>query len=76
MLTPKDFDSYTPEERIQFRKKDYTEQYKIAVKSYFPEFVNENNELDLFKLVERILYLEERVVDLENTCERVSSYYE
>lgn len=76
MLTPKDFDSYTSKERRDFRLKDYTEQYKIAVKSYFPEFVNENNEIDIYKLVERILYLEERVVDLENTCERVSSYYE
>jgi hypothetical protein len=77
MLRPKDFyQTYTPEEQRKFRVKDYTEQYKIVVESYFPEFVNENKELDLFKLVARILYLEERVVDLENTCVKEDSYYE
>lgn len=74
MLRPKGFyDSYTPEERRKFWEKDYTEQNKIALESYLPEFVNENNELDIFKLVERILYLEERVEELEITCERVNN---
>jgi hypothetical protein len=74
MLIPKDYyRTYTSEQMWEWRKKDYEERQKIALESYLPEFVNENNELDILKLVERILYLQERVDELENTCERMNN---
>jgi len=76
MLKPRNFNEFSISERIEWYNKSPKEQYESSLASYLQDFVNENNELDLFKLVGRILYLEERVVDLENTCVKGDSYYE
>jgi len=75
MLRPKDYyQNYSSEQMWEWCQKDYEERQKIALESYFPEFANENNEIDIHKLVERILYLEERVDELENTCVKENNY--
>jgi hypothetical protein len=73
MLEPRNFNEFSISERIEWYNKSPKERYESSVASHLQDFVNENNEIDIRKLVERILYLEERVEELEITCERVNN---
>jgi hypothetical protein len=75
--TPKDFyDTYSSKQREEFWLKNYEEQRKIINDSYISMIVDEAGNLDKYKIIEVILDLQDKVEDLENTCQRTDCYYD
>ena len=73
---PADWNTYTSKQRETWYQKSYDERRKIILQSYMDMIVDENGELDKFKILELILDLQDRVDNLEATCERRNSYYD
>jgi hypothetical protein len=73
---PSDFHTYSPKQREQFWLKSYEEQQKIINDSYISMIVDEAGNLDKYKIIEVILDLQDKIEDLENTCQRTDSYYD
>ena len=73
---PADWNTYTSKQRETWYQKSYDERRKIILQSYMDMIVDENEELDKFKILELILDLQDRVDNLESTCERMDSYYD
>ena len=73
---PADWDTYTSQQRTEWYQKPYEERRKIILQSYMNMIVDENGDLDKFKILELILELQDTVNELERTCERTDSYYE
>jgi hypothetical protein len=73
---PKDWDTYTLQQREEWYQKPYEETRKIILQSYMSTIADENGNLDEYKLLEIIIDLQDRVDELENTCERNDSYYD
>ena len=74
--TPKDFNTYSLKQREEFWCKSYEERRKIINDSYLSMIVDENGNLDKYKIIELILDLQDNVEDLKNTCQRTDSYYD
>jgi hypothetical protein len=68
--TPKDFHTYSSKQREEFWCKSYEERRKIINDSYLSMIVDENGNLDKYKIIELILDLQDNVEDLKNTCQR------
>jgi hypothetical protein len=74
---PEDYWSeYTSEQRAKWLTKPYQERELIIQESYLPMITDENKDIDKYKLIGIILQLQERIEDLENTCQRNDSYYD
>ncbi len=74
--TPKNFyGNYSPKQREEFWLKTYEERRKIINDSYLSMIVDDNGNLDKYKIIEIILDLQNKIEDLENTCQRTDSYY-
>jgi hypothetical protein len=73
---PKDFNTYSLKQREEFWCKSYEERRKIINDSYLSMIVDENGNLDKYKIIELILDLQDNVEDLKNTCQRTDSYYD
>ena len=73
---PADWNTYTSQQRKDWYQKPYEESRQIILQSYMNMIVDENGDLDKFKILELILELQDRVDYLEETCERSNSYYE
>lgn len=73
---PADWNTYTSQQRKEWYSKPYEESRQIILQSYMNMIVDENGDLDKFKILELILELQDRVDYLEETCERSNSYYE
>jgi hypothetical protein len=74
--TPKDFSTYFSKEKKEFWLKSYEEQQKIINDSYISMIVDEAGNLDKYKIIEVILDLQDKIEDLESTCQRTDSYYD
>jgi hypothetical protein len=74
--TPEDFNTYSSKQREEFWLKDYEERRKIINDSYLSMIVDENGNLDKYKIIEIILDLQDNVEDLKNTCQKTDSYYD
>ena len=73
---PADWNTYTSKQKEVWHQKSYEERRKIILQSYMNMIVDENGELDKFKILEFLLDLEDRVDNLESTCEKTDSYYD
>jgi hypothetical protein len=73
--TPEDFNTYSSKQREEFWVKTYEERRKIINDSYLSMIVDDNGNLDKYKIIEIILDLQNKIEDLENTCQRTDSYY-
>jgi hypothetical protein len=74
--TPKNFyDNYSLKQREEFWPKTCEERRKIINDSYLSMIVNEAGNLDKYKIIDVILDLQNKIEDLENTCQRTDSYY-
>ena len=73
---PADWNTYTSQQRKDWYSKPYEERRKIILQSYMNMIVDENGDLDKFKILELLLDLEDKIDDLENTCEKKDSYYD
>jgi hypothetical protein len=74
---PKNFyDNYSLKQREEFWLKSYEESRKIINDSYLSMIVDDNGNLDKYKIIEVILDLQDKIEDLENTCQRTDSYYD
>jgi hypothetical protein len=74
---PTDYNNYTKEQRHDWHYiKSPDEKREIILKSYLSTIADENGNLDHLKLLEIILDLQDRVDELEHTCERTDSYYD
>lgn len=62
---PTDWDSYSQNQRDTWWRKDRQERNKIVVESYLPMIADEKGTIDVHKLVEVILNLEDRIEELE-----------
>jgi hypothetical protein len=74
--TPSNFYTYSSKQREEFWLKNYEERRKIINDSYLSMIVDENGNLDKYKIIELILDLQDNVEDLKNTCQRTDSYYD
>ena len=74
--TPSNFHTYSSKQREEFWLKNYEEQRKIINDSYMSTIVDDNRNLDKYKIIEAILDLQDKIEDLENTCQRTDSYYD
>jgi hypothetical protein len=74
--TPKNFSTYSSEQREEFWLKNYEERRKISNDSYMSMIVDEAGNLDKYKVLEILLDLQDKIEDLENTCQRTDSYYD
>jgi hypothetical protein len=68
--TPEDFNTYSLKQREEFWLKNSEERRKIINDSYLSMIVDENGNLDKYKVLELILDLRDKIEDLENTCQR------
>jgi hypothetical protein len=62
---PADWDSYSQNQRDTWWRKDRQVRNEIIVESYFSMITDENGTIDVHKLVEVILNLEDRIEELE-----------
>ena len=62
---PADWNTYTLKQRKEWYSKSYEESRQIILQSYMNMIVDENGELDKFKILELLLDLEDRVDELE-----------
>jgi len=75
--TPKNFyDNYSLKQREEFWLKTCEERRKIINDSYLSMIVDEAGNLDKYKIIDVILDLQDKIEDLENTCQRTDSYYD
>jgi hypothetical protein len=74
--TPKNFYGYSSKQREEFWLKPYEERQKNINESYLSMIVDETGNLDKYKVLEIILDLQDKIEDLENTCQRTDSYYD
>jgi hypothetical protein len=74
--TPRNFHTYSLKQKKEFWLKNYEEQRKIINDSYLSMIVDEAGNLDKYKIIEVILDLQDKIEDLENTCQRTDSYYD
>jgi hypothetical protein len=74
--TPKDFHTYSSKQREEFWLTNSEERRKIINDSYLSMIVDEAGNLDKYKIIEVILDLQDKIEDLENTCQRTDSYYD
>ena len=74
--TPKDFHTYSSKQREEFWLTNSEERRKIINDSYLSMIVDEAGNLDKYKVIEVILDLQDKIEDLENTCQRTDSYYD
>ncbi len=74
--TPKNYSDYSSDQRRVFWYKPFEERRKIINDSYMSTIVDESGNLDKYKVLELILDLQDKIEDLENTCQRTDSYYD
>jgi hypothetical protein len=75
--TPTNFyEDYSSKQREEFWVKSYEERQKIINESHLPMVVDEDGNIDKYKIIGIILDLQDKIEDLENTCQRTDSYYD
>ena len=72
---PADWDTYTPKQRKEFYEKPFEERREIINRSYLSLIADKNGNLDIMKILEIIMDLQDRVDDLENVCVRENYDY-
>lgn len=74
---PKNFYAdYDLKQRKEFWIKSFNEQQKIVNDSYISMIVDDNGNLDKYKIIEVLMDLQDKIEDLEATCQRTDSYYD
>jgi hypothetical protein len=74
--TPTNFYEYSSKQREEFWLKPYEEQQQVINESYLSMIVDEDGNIDKYKIIGIILDLQDKIEDLENTCQRTDSYYD
>jgi len=73
---PKNYSDYSHDQKRVFWYKPFEERRKIINDSYLSMIVDEAGNLDKYKIIEVILDLQDKIEDLENTCQKTDSYYD
>ena len=80
---PADWNKYTKKQRDEWNRKSYEERQEIILKSYLHNITDENGNLDVMKVLECIMTLQDEVSDLrydvnrlDDTCVRNENYYD
>ncbi len=74
---PKNFYAdYDLKQRKEFWIKSFNEQQKIVNDSYISMIVDDNGNLDKYKIIEVLMDLQDKIEDLAATCQRTDSYYD
>ena len=69
-LEPADWDTYTTKQKDKWNQKSFDEKRELALKSYLPLIMDENGNLDVMKVLDCIITLQDDVEDLKCTCVR------
>ncbi len=72
---PSDWDTYSSKQRKDFYNKSFEEKREIINKSYLSLITDVNGNLDIIKILELIMDLQDRVEDLEIGCV-MKEYYD